>query len=89
MTNNNDLIKFREEIDKIDKSIIELLKKRKDTAKKIGEYKKQNNLPIIDEKREKEILEKYKRIAEENDLDKEDIGIIFQAIIKNSRNVQK
>lgn len=51
---------YRIEIDEIDHLMMELFKKRMDISKKIGEYKKANLLPIIDVKREIDILSKRK-----------------------------
>ena len=51
-----DLADIRKEIDGIDKELIELFKKRMDCAKAVGEYKKANNVPILNQKREDEIL---------------------------------
>ena len=50
----------REIIEKIDKKMAELFKERMDAAKYIAEYKKENNLPIYDPKREEELINKNK-----------------------------
>ena len=67
-----ELEKLREEIDLIDEKIALLFEKRMEAAEKIGEYKKQNRLPVTDPDREREVSEKfasrvrpeYKRSAE-------------------------
>lgn len=51
---------YRKRIDEIDRDILRLFEERMRTAEKIGEYKKQNGLPITDENREKEVVEKAK-----------------------------
>ena len=48
----NNLDKHRKEIDKIDDNIIELLEQRFNLVVEIGQYKKENNLPVFDAKRE-------------------------------------
>ncbi len=53
----NDLDKFRREINDIDKLMTDLFERRMKCAHKIAEYKKGHNLPIYDEKREKEVIE--------------------------------
>ena len=53
MTN---LDKAREKISSIDKEIAQLFEQRMDAVKVVAEYKKNNNLPIFDEKRENELL---------------------------------
>lgn len=51
------LDKCRNDIDNIDKQILDLFTKRMDTALKIAEYKKQNNLTVFQADREKEVIE--------------------------------
>lgn len=52
-----DLGEIRTEIDKIDSELIELFKKRMDCAKAVGLYKKENNVPVLNQNRENEILD--------------------------------
>ncbi len=47
---------IREQITEIDNKIIKLLEQRFELCKRVGEIKRANNLPILDEKREQEIL---------------------------------
>lgn len=47
----------RKEINEIDKEIVKLLEKRFCTVLKVGQYKKENNLPVLDEKREARVIE--------------------------------
>lgn len=51
-----DLKQCREQLDIIDEKIIELFEKRMLVIKDVALYKKQNNLPIVDEEREKVML---------------------------------
>ena len=44
---------FRLEINDIDSQIFELLNQRHSVVKKIGQYKKENNMPVLDSSREK------------------------------------
>ena len=83
--NNKIFILHRKEIDKIDNKIILLLKKRLESARKIGAYKKKNGLKIVDKKREKEILlDRIKKSKLSKDFTKK----LFSVIIKESREVQ-
>jgi chorismate mutase/prephenate dehydratase len=54
----SELDDYRDTIDEIDKKITELFEKRMDVVLKVGEYKKKNNLPVLDESREKQVIEK-------------------------------
>ena len=49
---------LRLEIDKIDKNIVELFEKRMHIAAKLGEIKKEQNLPILSAEREKDVRRK-------------------------------
>ncbi len=51
-----DLSEIRKDIDRIDDELIALFKRRMDCAKEVGIYKKANNIPVLNQKREDEIL---------------------------------
>lgn len=78
---------LRKEIDKYDREILDLLKKRQDTAKSIGLYKKENNIIVYDPTREKEIIKEMKLLATEN-LNQEMIENIFKEILLASKILQ-
>ena len=54
------LEELRKDIDNMDNKIVELLAKRKDFIKKISEIKKEIKKPVIDEKREQQVIERIK-----------------------------
>lgn len=47
-----DMKKLRTQIDSIDAKILKLYEERMDIVRAIGQYKKENNLPVYDAKRE-------------------------------------
>lgn len=49
---------LRNEIDEIDKQLVELFEKRMETVLKVAQYKKENNIPILNKSREDEVIEK-------------------------------
>lgn len=53
-----DLSDYRVEIDKIDKEMIKLFEKRMAAVKGVGEYKKEKNIPILNEERERQVIDK-------------------------------
>ena len=57
-----DLKDLRDEIDQIDKEILGLFVKRMEVVKKVAEFKKQNNLPVLQGGREKEVIENIKKL---------------------------
>ncbi len=60
-----DLGQIRNEIDSIDKQLIDLFKRRMDCAKAVGEYKKENNISVLNQARENEILDKVQEMGGE------------------------
>ena len=61
-----DLSKIREKINEIDNQIIELWKERMETCLSVAQYKKENNLPVLDSKRETELLNRISNMAGED-----------------------
>lgn len=53
-----DLSDIRNEIDAVDKEFMKLFEKRMELALKAAEYKKQNNIPILNKAREDEVIKK-------------------------------
>lgn len=53
-----DLDRLREEIDRIDKEIVELFEERMETVAKVSDYKAENNIPVLNSLRENEVIEK-------------------------------
>lgn len=51
---------YRNEIDEIDEQLINLLNARFAVTKNVGEYKRKNNLPILNNSREEQIINKIK-----------------------------
>ena len=47
---------LRKEIDEIDKQLAVLIEKRLEIVTKVGAYKKENNIPIQDIKRDKAVI---------------------------------
>lgn len=78
---------FRKEIDEINVKLIQLFKQRMEVSKKIGDVKKENNLPIFDAKREKEIIEAYTK--DETGVNKEYIQRFLQNIMDISKEAQE
>ncbi len=84
----NKLQNLRNEIDNIDKDIVKLIEKRMKISYEIGQYKKENNIPIFDEKREKEVLDRKKELLENKDLSSMIIDI-YNIIMNKSKDIQK
>jgi len=84
----DEIIKLREDIDKIDSILLELLNKRSSLALKIGEIKKLHKIPVYDPQREKQIID---RLISENQgpLDKQAVIRLFERIIDEARSLER
>lgn len=78
---------YRREIDSIDKELIALFEKRMNVAIKVGEYKKERNLPIFNAKREEEVIEKNINLLSNKEYS-EITRIYFEKIMELSRSLQ-
>ncbi len=76
------LEKLRGQIDKTDKKLLKVLAERFVLTRKVGEYKKEANLPDKDKIREKQVFTQRKKWAEELDIDHSLVEKLFQLIIK-------
>lgn len=83
--NLNDL---RNDIDKIDREIINLLEKRMDISKSVGDYKEKNNIPVLNINREMEVLNSIASISKNKEYTKQ-LTDVYIAIMKGSRSLQK
>lgn len=75
-------------INECDKEMITLFKKRMSAAKMVAEYKASNNLPILDLKRENELIKRNTQIL--NDQELECYYITFlEGMLKASKDYQE
>ena len=82
-----DIQDSRNKINKIDDEIIKLFQERMISAERIAEYKKKNNLPVFDKKREQEILGK---ITEKSSPEFKDFSVeLYEKIFELSRRYQE
>ena len=84
---NQELIELRENINEIDKKLIDLIKERMDTSVKIGKYKSENNLSILNNNREKEVIENLKKYNDKK-LDNKFIERVWLQIMGYSKIIQ-
>ncbi|MEN0005073.1 MAG: bifunctional 3-deoxy-7-phosphoheptulonate synthase/chorismate mutase type II [Bacteroidota bacterium] len=84
----NNIEHLRHEIDEIDEEVINLMGKRMNIAEKIGEYKKRNNIAILQSSRWNEILEKSIIKGQLKGLSEEFMAVVLKAIHQESINHQ-
>ncbi|GAA3186574.1 chorismate mutase [Lentilactobacillus kefiri] len=77
----------RERVNDLDKSIVDLLKKRFQASARIGQLKEESAMPVLDNSREKQVLEQVAKLDDDPDTQSY-LQNIFQEILKNSRNYQ-
>jgi len=83
------LEKLRQQINHLDDELMQLLSHRMKIAEKIGEYKKSNNITILQTNRWNEIIERAVAKGEKAGLSKEFITKYFDAVHMESINHQK
>ena len=83
---NLDII--RQEIDQIDQELVALLEKRMVCVGQIVEYKEQKGLPVLDQGREREVLEKVSSLVMDEQY-RTTIQAQFQDMMKHSRTYQE
>jgi prephenate dehydrogenase len=82
----NKLDFYRKFLDKYDEDIFKSFKKRLKIVKKIGNYKKKNNLKIFDKNREKSLI---KKIIKKSKLDENFVKKLYEIIFDYSKKIQK
>lgn len=82
------LDELRQNIDNLDNTLFDILQQRMDKAEKIGQYKKDHNLTILQPGRWNEVLEKAIEKGLNKNLSQEFITKIFKAIHQESINKQ-
>jgi chorismate mutase len=83
------LDQLRKDIDIIDEELVHVLASRMNVAREIGQYKKENNLTILQADRWKEVLEKFTQKAGTNKLSEDFITKIIKAVHDESISQQE
>ena len=81
-----DLNDIRKEIDSVDAQLVELYKKRMQLSAEVAEYKKNNNMPILDSSRERALLAKISEMSGEEF--EEYSRTLYSTILDLSRSYQ-
>ena len=83
-----ELGRIRDEIEAIDRALVELIAKRVQLARRIGAVKRAAGLPTLDPPREAAVVRRAGVLAREAGLDDEDVRYIFWHLIGLSRRMQ-
>lgn len=79
---------LRNEIDIIDKNLVELFEKRMEIVAKVAKLKDQNNIPVLNSQREDQVLEKNSNHLKNKELEKH-LRIFFINLMDLSKDYQK
>jgi len=75
------IAELRDEINGLNVRIVEILARRVEVAKRIGEAKRERNLPIVDRAREGKVYERVRELALEGGLDPRGVEKVFVEIV--------
>ncbi len=79
---------YRAQLDKIDEQLVKLFHERLQITGNIGRFKKEHDLPVLDEKREEEKLNAVAALCIEPS-EAEGVKELFRTIMKVSRDNQE
>lgn len=82
-----DLNEIRQEIDRLDSSIVELFEERLAVCKNVAQFKIDNEKNVLDKERELQKIQKVKALAK-NDFNEQGIEELFTQIMAISRKLQ-
>ena len=83
-----DIVPFREEIDRLDSELLRIFNRRAALALEIGKIKKFLNLPVYDPSREKRIFDRMKG-DNPGPLDNGAVVRLFERVIDESRRLER
>ena len=79
---------WRKKIDEMDEQIVQLISKRAEAAKAIGELKRDGTLPVYEPQRETEVFEHVRRVNP-GPLSNEQLVDIYMRVIDVMRMLQR
>ena len=87
MIKTNDLNEIREAINEVDQSLAQLFEKRMELVALVAEYKIENDIPILNSEREKQVIERALESLRDKSLSRE-MEIFFNELMAISREYQ-
>ena len=83
----DELQNLRQGIDAIDRQLVELFRQRMDVTRKVGEYKRSQGIPVLDQERERQVLQNKGELAGE--ALRPAVITLYQTIMALSRRQQR
>jgi chorismate mutase len=83
-----DLQSLREEIDQLDEQLWEVIGKRADVVRQIGEWKRQHGEQVVQPERWQEVLQHCQSVADKHGLSETVIQEVMEAIHNESVRIE-
>ena len=83
-----DLASLREEIDQLDEQLWEVIGKRADVVRQIGEWKRQHGEQVIQTERWQEVLQHCQSVADKHGLSETMVHEVMEAIHNESVRIE-
>lgn len=84
----SELEEYRGQIDAIDREMVQLFLKRMEVTGKVGEYKKERGIPVLDAERERRVIA-AKAASTDDPLRKADLAELYASVMAISRRQQR
>ena len=83
-----DLASLREESDQLDEQLWEIVGKRTDVVRQIGEWKRLHGEPVLQPERWQQVLQHCQTVAKAHGLSEEFVNRVLEALHKESVRVE-
>ena len=83
-----DLASLREEIDQLDEQLWEVIGKRADVVRQIGEWKRQHGEQVVQPERWQEVLQHCQSVADKHGLSETMVHEVMEAIHNESVRIE-
>jgi chorismate mutase len=84
----NQLDQFRQEIDALDLQIIEALGKRFEVCRQVAQFKKKENIPMMQPERVKEVKQRRQELGAKYSIDPDFMLNLYSLIIQESCRIE-
>lgn len=85
----DEIKQLRSQIDDIDSQLLNLLAKRQEVVKQVGEFKLRRNIPVLDKAREDYLYEYHQKLSTKYNISFDFIRELFAMIMEHSRKIQR
>ena len=85
---NFELVSLRSEIDQLDEQLWEIIGKRADVVRQIGDWKRQHGEQVVQPKRWQQVMQHCQAVAEKYGLSETMVNEVMEAIHKESVGIE-